>query len=544
MITAQPQNQIVLLGGTAIFSVTVTGTPPFSYLWQRNGTNLSGATNGFLTLTNAQISDMGFYAVSVTNPGGMLNSSNAILNVQVIPGFISVTGDPFFENFDEMGPTGTNTPPGWYVGSGTADISTTTVTANNGTSVLGRNYNFGGTGSSDRALGSLATTSQRDMEARFVNVSGNPIASLTITYSGEQWRSSGSTAVQNSLVMQYSTDGTNFTPMGDQFNFNSPTLTTNAVVLDGNDPTNRVVGIGGAYSPSTLIPNGQRFYLRWADPDDPGTDQSMAIDDLTITFALTNPPPPAVLADFTAGPTQGVAPLTVTFTNLSSGATNYVWDFGDGNGSGSSGPTNVYVNAGTYSVTLSAFGPGGTNSILRTNYILVFSPPVLAVSPAGGDFGILLTGALAQVSFVVSNAGGSVLNGVAMDLSPPFAIASGSPFSVAPAAATNVWISFNSAVQGVFSNTLILTSDGGSSTNSLLARAIYPPLMVPAQSADGDFDFSFQSLNGFSYVLQYKDSLTDPVWQPSQTNNGNDSTIVVTNSTAASTQRFYRLVVR
>ena len=78
-----------------------------------------------------------------------------------------------------------------------------------------------------------------------------------------------------------------------------------------------------------------------------------------------------VVAGFTGGPTNGVAPLTVTFTNLSSGATNYSWAFGDGHLSSNTNASNTYTNAGTYSVTLTAVGPGGTNTLTRTNYIAV-----------------------------------------------------------------------------------------------------------------------------------------------------------------------------
>ncbi len=81
------------------------------------------------------------------------------------------------------------------------------------------------------------------------------------------------------------------------------------------------------------------------------------------------PPPPA--ADFSASPTSGVAPLAVTFLNLSRRATNYLWDFGDGSGSGLEQPTKTYTNAGAYSVSLTAMGPGGSDVRTRADYIVV-----------------------------------------------------------------------------------------------------------------------------------------------------------------------------
>ena len=80
-IATQPTNQTVTVGGTATFSVTASGTPPLSYQWNFNGTNIGGATNTTLTLTNVQASQAGNYAVLVTNLFGSILSSNAVLTV-------------------------------------------------------------------------------------------------------------------------------------------------------------------------------------------------------------------------------------------------------------------------------------------------------------------------------------------------------------------------------------------------------------------------------------------------------------------------------
>ena len=81
VITSQPTNQMVTVGGTASFSVTASGTLPLSYQWSFNTTNIVGATNTTLTLTNAQFSQAGNYAVQVTNTYGSILSSNATLTV-------------------------------------------------------------------------------------------------------------------------------------------------------------------------------------------------------------------------------------------------------------------------------------------------------------------------------------------------------------------------------------------------------------------------------------------------------------------------------
>jgi pectate lyase len=86
-ITAQPQDQInVLPGGTAMFSVTASGSDPLSYQWYfNNSTLLTGATDPTLTITNVQISNAGTYSVVVNNVAGSATSSNAVLTVDTSP---------------------------------------------------------------------------------------------------------------------------------------------------------------------------------------------------------------------------------------------------------------------------------------------------------------------------------------------------------------------------------------------------------------------------------------------------------------------------
>jgi len=58
------------LGATVTLSDTVAGTPPFQYQWQLNGTNLPGATNATLVLTDLTAANGGSYAVLAGNPAG------------------------------------------------------------------------------------------------------------------------------------------------------------------------------------------------------------------------------------------------------------------------------------------------------------------------------------------------------------------------------------------------------------------------------------------------------------------------------------------
>ena len=86
-IVEEPRSVTKLIGETATFSVTVTGTPPFSFQWRCNGTNLadgnriSGARTSTLTITSVQSQDYGFYTVAVSIPRGGVTSAPAWLRV-------------------------------------------------------------------------------------------------------------------------------------------------------------------------------------------------------------------------------------------------------------------------------------------------------------------------------------------------------------------------------------------------------------------------------------------------------------------------------
>lgn len=72
--------------------------------------------------------------------------------------------------------------------------------------------------------------------------------------------------------------------------------------------------------------------------------------------------PPVPVANFTANPVSGSAPLLVTFTDTSSGEiTERSWDFGDGGSSEASVALYTYDTPGVYSVTLTVVGPGGSD---------------------------------------------------------------------------------------------------------------------------------------------------------------------------------------
>jgi hypothetical protein len=81
LITTAPANQSVIAGSSPAFSVVASSLVPLGYQWQFNSTDLPGATNNSLTVTNVQVSQAGLYSVIVSNSYGSV-TANATLTVQ------------------------------------------------------------------------------------------------------------------------------------------------------------------------------------------------------------------------------------------------------------------------------------------------------------------------------------------------------------------------------------------------------------------------------------------------------------------------------
>jgi PKD repeat protein len=93
----------------------------------------------------------------------------------------------------------------------------------------------------------------------------------------------------------------------------------------------------------------------------------------TNLITVTTPSEPTAI--FSADPTSGERPLTVVFTDESMGLIDtWEWDFGDGGTSTDQDPSYEYTTAGTYTVSLTVTGPGGSNTQTRPGYIVVTEP--------------------------------------------------------------------------------------------------------------------------------------------------------------------------
>ncbi len=168
----------------------------------------------------------------------------------------------------------------------------------------------------------------------------------------------------------------------------------------------------------------------------------------------------ATAVAFSATPTSGPAPLSVTFSNQTTGEfASCAWDFGDTKTSNvCAGQTNTYNLPGLYSVKLSATGPGGADALTKTGYIQVGVPAVAAFS------GSPTTG-IAPKQITFSNASSGDYDTCAWDFGD-----GGTSSSCGPS------VNHTYATRGLFPVSLAITGIGGKSTKTQAAYiTIYQP---------------------------------------------------------------------
>ena len=228
-----------------------------------------------------------------------------LASAQVTP--ISYTG-MVEENFDvSVGSAGTTAPPGWIIGHsnpvssrqdpppvGTDSTNQAMLIDDGSSTSKGNVFNYGTTGDSDRALGGMPTTSgfgDARLQVALVNNTGGPLTTITLTYTGEQWRIRQCTSSSGLEILRVYIGTTpdfqagTFEKLPPAFEFEAPqdNVAQAETKLDGNLPANRVEDIGGDYTLTTPIASGATFYITWHDWNDNATnDHPLAVDDVVI----------------------------------------------------------------------------------------------------------------------------------------------------------------------------------------------------------------------------------------------------------------------
>jgi PKD repeat protein len=150
------------------------------------------------------------------------------------------------------------------------------------------------------------------------------------------------------------------------------------------------------------------------------TTSTTTVTTTTTAVTITTTPalPLPVIANFTGTPRSGFAPLTVQFTDESTGpATGWLWSFGDGNVSSSQNPQYTYPGTGDWPVSLTVTNGSGSNTLTRTQYITVNTPASGNIILNAGKGAYIESGG--EMQFRVTGASSSIqINGVTYTLNP------------------------------------------------------------------------------------------------------------------------------
>ena len=428
IIMTQPLSDTATDGDTVTFMVTVSGTPPFKFKWYRNGTDLIDSVTT-LRLTGVTPDDNGsYYECVVTNSAGDDRSEKAYLTVNAAAPFITV--QPVPRTVLEGGTViftlrAKGTPPlyyKWYkTGSATVLGSTDSLVLSSiAKSDSGTSYYCVVHNEADSVISTAATlhvgtvppiinlhpANQTIYEGETATFFVQATGSDTLKYT---WYKRGDNTIlgtTDTLVLQdvarADSGGMYFCKVTNDAGIDSsddamlivkkaliaPVITLEPVSQTkyvGNSVTFTVTATGNP-PPSYQwerdgVPmtgkTGSILTLNGLDLSDDGSEFTCKIynsqDTISSNVAvLTIEPPPS--AEFTADSVTGSVPLTVFFTDSSSGnIDSYNWDFGDGNSSSLKNPEHEYTEPGQYSVKLVVTGPSGVDSTTKADLIFAYS---------------------------------------------------------------------------------------------------------------------------------------------------------------------------
>lgn len=375
-ITLQPTSQTVALGLPSTFTVTATGTGPFSYQWYKSGIAIMGATSSSYTTPPTVGSDNGsVFTVTVSNASGMVTSASVSLTVTGAA-LRSIAVTPLVASI-ARGTAQQFTATGTYSDSTTQNITTSVTWASATTSVATIGASTG------LATGVAAGTSQiTSTQGSIVS----PAATLTVI---------NSAPVATSLVCSTTTPAYN-SSVGLVPTFSGGTAVIGSSGSGSTDITASAVS-GNSYPTPALI-SAKTYTLTVTGGGNVATTACTATP-TSVTISGVSP----------AG--QTIAPGQQTFTaSVTGGATGTVtWTASGGSFSGSvwTSPT----TAGSYTITATSVDEP---SVSRSTTVIV-SLPVITAQPISQN---LCTGGTIAVSVTANyastfhwNLGGSAISG-------------------------------------------------------------------------------------------------------------------------------------
>jgi hypothetical protein len=264
-ITSQPSGQTVTSGQTATFTASANGTAPLNYQWQKNGSNISGATSSSYTTPATTTADSGStFRVVVNNSAGTATSNSAALTVNGAAVAPSITSQPSNQTVT-AGQTATYTvaasgtaplayqwqKDGSNIGGATSPSYTTpaTTSGDSGSTYRAVVSNSAGTATSNLAtltVNAAAVAPTITTQPTNQTVTAGQTATFTIAASGTaplayQWQKDG-TNISGGTMASYTTSATTTADSGSAYRAlvsnsigtatsNSATLTVNSGTL-------------------------------------------------------------------------------------------------------------------------------------------------------------------------------------------------------------------------------------------------------------------------------------------------------------------------
>jgi hypothetical protein len=437
-----------------------------------------------------------------------------------------------FNSLANSGTTNTTMPSGWFFNEAGGNTS---YAAGTGSDNAGNTYSFGATSNTERALGGLQSGSLiPTIGASFTNNTGVTIASIDISYFGEQWRL-GATARVDRLDFQYSLDATSLTTGTwidiNSLDFTAPVTSGTTGALDGNASANRT-SISSSI-PSLSIAAGATFWIRWTDLNASGADDGLGVDDFSLTpIGIVGPELNlqtsstnracgfthnfGSISTSSSGSVAltiqntGTADLTISSLTLS-GSTDYSLN--------SPPATPITITAGGNQVINIDFNPTSAGTITGALTIgnsdsdesscvanlngvgFVPAPEIQLQQPVGTDqncgfafnFGNVLTTSSSTSTIRISNASGTLpltISSLGLSNSTDFTITSAptTPFSIAAGSTQDIQITFNPTTGGALNSTLTINNndaDEGTCTVLFSGTGVIPAPELQLQQPVG-----------------------------------------------------------
>ncbi len=324
------------------------------------------------TLLNTTVSESGNYVVTVTDINGCFATTQTAVTINPLPVATITSNSPVcFGNTLNMNTGGGST----FVWAGPNGFSNTTqnpsitpvVFADAGVysvTVTG----IGGCSSTNQMTVVVNPNPTYTSVVDSVKCHGGATGSITLTPSGGTqpysytWNPSepNSPAVTSLLAGTYHvtvTDNNGCDTTG-SFTVYQP----QSVVLSLNPTNEKCPGNCNGLINSNVSGGTGSFTYNWGGGQHTPNISNLCVGNYSLTVTDANGCTASssnsvatswsVNASFTVSDTMGVYPFTVNFTNTSSGASIYYWDFADGNTSTLENPTHTFADSGLYHVML------------------------------------------------------------------------------------------------------------------------------------------------------------------------------------------------